>query len=188
MLTTLQEQLDKLTLNHKQLLIRTQHAEKAKQQWQEQANDYKIQQHDLAQKYTTLKQEKETLENYLVRHFNTEDATVNNCASCPNTETDLCGRCVLYIGGRNGQQNHFRQLVEQQNGQFIHHDGGREDSYQRLAGDLSKADIVLCPLDCVSHSAVNTVKRYCKNHTKPLVFIPHASLSSFAKGLDDVIN
>lgn len=99
---------------------------------------------------------------------------------------DLCGRCILYVGGRSKQCHHFRRLTEQYNGRFIHHDGGLEDGDQRLSSILSQADTVMCPLDCISHDAMNKVKRHCHNTTKPLVVLPHSSLSAFTKGLSDI--
>jgi len=103
---------------------------------------------------------------------------------CPNP--DLCGRNILYVGGRAGQSAHFRLLVERANGHFIHHDGGREDGHHHLAAILPQADAVLCPLDCISHSAVQRVKRFCKRHRKTLVLLPRSSLSAFSRGLSEV--
>ena len=96
---------------------------------------------------------------------------------------DLCNRCILYVGGRSSQKAHFRVLVEQYNGRFIHHDGGREDSRHHLSSILPRADAILCPLDCVSHDAVRRIKQFCNRHAKPLILLPNGSLSSFAKGL-----
>jgi len=105
-------------------------------------------------------------------------------AHCPNP--DLCGRSILYVGGRVGQNTHFRALVERANGRFIHHDGGREDGHHHLGAILPQADAVLCPLDCISHSAVKRVKRFCKRHKKTLVLLPRSSLSAFSRGLSEV--
>lgn len=33
---------------------------------------------------------------------------------------------------------------------------------------------------------MNLVKKHCQNNTKQLVYMPHASLSAFARGLDEV--
>jgi len=101
--------------------------------------------------------------------------------NCPNA--DLCGRHVLYVGGRIGQYEQLRLLVERHNGRFLYHDGGREECKSRLSAILSQADAVLCPLDCVSHDAVKRVKRFCESQMKPLVLLPRASLSAFARGL-----
>ena len=101
------------------------------------------------------------------------------------TKVDLAGRSILYVGGRNRLCAHFRTLVEQQNGRFIHHDGGREESPQRLDALLSQVDAVLCPMDCVSHDAVHRIKRDCKRYGKYLMLLSQSSLSAFTKGLHE---
>lgn len=104
------------------------------------------------------------------------------------SDINLCGQCVLFVGGRSGQCSHFRDLVESNNGRFLHHDGGREDSPQRLGSILPQADVVLCPIDCVSHDAVHRIKRFCSDHAKQLVFMQRASLSAFTQSLKQVVN
>ena len=96
---------------------------------------------------------------------------------------DLCGRRIAYVGGREAAIRHFRALVESANGQFAHHDGGIEDGAQRLDRVLSQADVVLCPIDCVSHSACLRAKKFCKRAAKTFVPLRSASLSSLAAGL-----
>jgi hypothetical protein len=114
-----------------------------------------------------------------------------DCSSCATKEgclsdINLCGRCILYVGGRSQQCAHFRTLVERQNGQFIHHDGGLHGGRARLGSILPQADAVLCPLDCVSHDAANRVKRFCKRYGKRLVLLPRSSLAAFARGLNEL--
>ena len=96
---------------------------------------------------------------------------------------DLCGRRVAYVGGRAGIVSHFRALVERLNGHFIHHDGGIEDHERQLGRILGQADVVLCPVDCVSHRACLRAKRFCKRTAKPFVPLRSAGLSSFVTGL-----
>ena len=96
---------------------------------------------------------------------------------------DLCGRKVAYVGGRAGIVSHFRALVERLNGHFIHHDGGIEDHEGQLGRILGQADVVLCPVDCVSHRASLRAKRFCKRTAKPFVPLRSAGLSSFVTGL-----
>ena len=96
---------------------------------------------------------------------------------------DLCGRRVAYVGGRAGIVGHFRALVERLNGHFIHHDGGIEDHEGQLGRILGQADVVLCPVDCVSHRACLRAKRFCKRTAKPFVPLRSAGLSSFMFGL-----
>lgn len=115
-----------------------------------------------------------------------------DCSSCATQEgclsdINLCGRCILYVGGRSRQCAQFRALVERQNGQFIHHDGGLHDGRLRLGSILPQADAVLCPLDCVSHDAANRVKQFCKRHGKRLVLLPRSSLAACTRGLNELV-
>jgi hypothetical protein len=100
---------------------------------------------------------------------------------CPGP--DLCGRRVLYVGGRNRQVAHFRSLVERHNGEFLHHDGGLSENTARLSAMIRSADVVICPVDCVSHDACLRVKRMCKRTAKQFVALRSASLTSFSDGL-----
>jgi hypothetical protein len=129
-----------------------------------------------------------TLDNLLMRHI-TQEATCTQCAdqhtvNCPGL--NLCGKTVLYVGGLNNLIPHYRQLVEQCGGRFLHHDGGKEVSRSLLPKMLTSADAVLCPIDCVSHDACNCVKKMCKRYQKPFVLMRSAGLSSLAKGLNDM--
>ena len=114
------------------------------------------------------------------------------CATCAEQHTencpglDLCGKTVLYVGGLNKMVPHYRQLVEDYGGRFVHHDGGKESSRNLLPRMLVTADAVLCPVDCVSHDACNCVKKICKRYQKPFVLMRSASLSCLAKGLSNI--
>ena len=99
---------------------------------------------------------------------------------------DLGGRRIAYVGGRANLIGHFRDLIEQSNGELIHHDGGVDDSTGRLGRILGQADAVLCPVDCVSHGACLLAKQFCKRRQKPFVALRSAGLSSFVGGLRQV--
>ena len=150
-----------------------------------------------AEQWKAIAQEREERCQFLEAHQNklvTEQSTmersmsnllsINQTPDCLNNEAiDLCNRCILYVGGRNRQCAHFRELVEQLNGRFLHHDGGVEESSQRLTSMVSKSDAVLCPLDSISHNAMNLIKRDCKNQGKSLQFLRQSSLATFTHGL-----
>ncbi|MDG4597715.1 MAG: DUF2325 domain-containing protein [Candidatus Contendobacter sp.] len=163
-------------------------AEAAADHWKRQATRSIDQNQWLAQQLAESRQERDMLEITLERLLapppcaDVVDADAAVDAAC----ADLVGRCVLYVGGRQGLCAHFRELVERRNGRFIHHDGGREDARAQLWDVVRQADAVLCPLDCVSHDAVYRIKRFCERHTKPLVLLPRASLAAFNRGLNAV--
>ena len=140
----------------------------------------------LTQQWAESRQERDLLEITLGRWLMSSCASSDDISSIPDTHPDLVGRCVLYVGGRPNQCAHFRALVERRNGRFIHHDGGREDARAQLWDVVRQADAVFCPLDCVSHDAADRIQRFCERHTKPLIFLPRASLAAFNRGLHKV--
>ena len=100
---------------------------------------------------------------------------------------DLDGRHIVYVGGLTGSVSKFRTLTENLNGRFIHHDGGLEDNSAGLGRVLNQADVVLCPVDCVSHGACVRAKRFCKQTAKTFVPLRSAGLSSYVAGLKEVV-
>lgn len=118
-----------------------------------------------------------------------ESGLANAATPCDRRDdaafVDLDGATVLYVGGRTSQMSYFRTLVERANGSFIHHDGGLEDGEGRLQQVLSRGDIVMCPVDCVSHGACWRAKTYCKRAGKCFVPLRSSGLSSFVTGLQD---
>ena len=132
----------------------------------------------------------DALEALLFRHI---DESLSPCASCADKDTsncpglNLCGKTVLYVGGLHKMVPHYRQLVEQSGGRFLHHDGGREASRNLLPKLMNTADAVLCPIDCVSHDACNCVKKMCKRYQKPFVPMRSSGLSSLARSLGEIV-
>jgi hypothetical protein len=144
---------------------------------------------ELEQQKVEQAQEIDSLEKMLLQFMNQEEV----CETCVDQDTEkcpgrnLCGRTVLYVGGLNKMVPHYRQMVENLGGCFIHHDGGKEVSRNILPKMLFAADAVLCPIDCVSHDACNCVKKICKQNQKPFVLMRSASLSSLARGLSHIV-
>ena len=96
---------------------------------------------------------------------------------------DLAGKKVLYVGGRFRQAPHFRDLVEKLNGFLFFHDGGREDGERRLDELLPRADVVVCPIDCISHGATDKIKRECQKLNIRFLPVRRSSISSLARAL-----
>jgi hypothetical protein len=83
---------------------------------------------------------------------------------------EIEGKCVLFVGGRTGAIPRLRSLVERRKGRLLHHDGGQEQALRRLDGLVEQADLVVCPVDCVSHEACLRAKHLCRRLDKP--FLP----------------
>lgn len=123
-------------------------------------------------------------------------AAVRPCAmscGCADAGTEdcpgpaLCGKRILYVGGRANLVRHYREMVERMGGEFRHHDGGVEESSKRLPNLVSGVDAVVCPLDCVSHDACSKVKTLCRNGLKELKLLPSSGLSSLAQCLEELV-
>jgi Uncharacterized protein conserved in bacteria (DUF2325) len=96
---------------------------------------------------------------------------------------DLHQLCVLYVGGRSHQIPQLKGLVERTNGRFLHHDGGLEHNAALIPGLVSRADIALFPVDCISHDAAAAVKRSCRLMGKRYLPLRTASLACLLAGL-----
>src|SRR5262245_34888711 len=96
---------------------------------------------------------------------------------------DLRGLCVLYVGGRARQAPQLKALVERINGRFLHHDGGLEDNPGLLPGLVSRADLAVFPVDCVSHDAATSLKRTCRQLGKRYLPLRTSSLTCLLAAL-----
>jgi hypothetical protein len=116
----------------------------------------------------------------------------DQCDGCESQDcarrSNLDGRLVLCVGGRKQLVDQYRVMVSGCNGRFDHHDGGLEDSRQRLEAMLASADIVICATDYVSHGAYYRTKRFCKRHEKPHVLLGNSGVSAFALAIENLMN
>lgn len=90
---------------------------------------------------------------------------------------------MLCVGGRSSLLAQYRALAERLGIRLIHHDGGLEEALSRLPDMISGADAVICPTDCVSHTAYYQLKRQCKRSGKPCLLFKGAGVSGFAVAL-----
>jgi hypothetical protein len=96
-----------------------------------------------------------------------------------DVESDLSGLTVLYVGGRPGLIDQLKAVVTRRGGTLLSHDGGIEENLTALPGLISRADAAFFPVDCVSHSAVEQIKKSCRDRHKPFVPLRTASVASF---------
>ncbi|HVY13817.1 MAG TPA: DUF2325 domain-containing protein [Rhodopila sp.] len=97
----------------------------------------------------------------------------------------LGGAAVLYVGGRPNQVAQMRAVVGRFGGTLLSHDGGVENHASLLPGLISRAELVLFPVDCISHEAANAVKALCRQVGKRFVPLRSASLTALVAGLHD---
>ncbi|MCE4226377.1 DUF2325 domain-containing protein [Methylobacterium sp. C25] len=97
--------------------------------------------------------------------------------------TRLEGRTLLYVGGRPRQVANLRRFTRQHSGELLSHDGGVEDNLGLLAGLVGRSDLVLFPVECVSHEATGMVKRFCDAGGKTYRPVRSASFASFVQAV-----
>ena len=100
--------------------------------------------------------------------------------------TRLEGRSFLYVGGRDCQVAHLRQIASSHGAELIHHDGGLREAVSRIDNILPSVDCVFCPIDCISHDACLRVKTGCKKWGKAFVPLRNGSKSSLERAFLDL--
>ncbi|MFT4002768.1 MAG: DUF2325 domain-containing protein [Rhizobium sp.] len=95
----------------------------------------------------------------------------------------LDGRSFLYVGGRDCQVAHLRQIASNFGAELIHHDGGLREAVSRIDTVLPSVDCVFCPIDCISHDACLRVKTGCKKFGKAFIPLRNGSKSSLERAL-----
>lgn len=98
----------------------------------------------------------------------------------------LDGSSILYIGGRENLIPLLQSYAKECGANFIHHDGGQEDSVARIDEVLPSVDCVICPINCVSHDACLRAKYGCKKLGKSFMPIRTESQASFRRALKEL--
>ncbi len=107
----------------------------------------------------------------------------DDCREPGSPPPRLGGITLLYIGGRTHHIARLRAVTEGSGGTFLHHDGGNEHHLNLLAGLASQADLVVFPVDCVSHQAAQVAKQLCRQSGKQFIPLRSASVTSLLAAL-----
>ena len=105
------------------------------------------------------------------------------CGDAAPAVPDLDDRMLLFVGGRPKLIDQLRGLTSRAGGALLSHDGGIEDNPSLLPGLVSRCDVALFSVDCISHSGALAVKRLCHHAGKPFVALRSASVASFVAAL-----
>jgi|GEM_PF-1815755 len=111
-----------------------------------------------------------------------------NCNSVNQTndysQYHLAGQSVLCVGGRLKLYPEYHQLIKNSGGQLMTFHGDPNDPLDNLPQLLEKADMIICPVDCVNHQAFFIVKYYCKYSGKPCVLLDRSETNTFCRGIN----
>jgi hypothetical protein len=103
-------------------------------------------------------------------------ASADTAAEAPLPRVDAT---VLYVGGRLHLMAKLRAAAEAMGITLLHHDGGEECSSRLIGPLIGRADVVLFPVDCVSHDAMGHIKKACRLLGKPYRALRSSGLASF---------
>ncbi|MEL6298771.1 MAG: DUF2325 domain-containing protein [Pseudomonadota bacterium] len=151
----------------------------------ERARAAETQNDELAREITRLRRSIQELER-LNRSFEDADATCPGALACElNLPADERLR-VLYLGGRTGSIEYLRVIAENASADLLHHDGGLQESFHKIAPMIEQCHVVFCPVDCVSHRACLFAKGECRRLRKGFVPLISAGQTTFARALDEI--
>jgi hypothetical protein len=104
-------------------------------------------------------------------------------AEAPDAPAAPLPGTVLYVGGRPNQVPALREGAARLGVALLHHDGGVEENGSQLPGLVSRAELVVFPVDCVSHEAAWAVKRLCRAAGRPYRPLRSSGVTSFLAAL-----
>lgn len=178
-------EIAELQIQNKILRKKVRHAENQIEQLSEQKRLIESQKRQLEIKVYDLKAKNEILNNELEQFISKFSSHVECLEHC-DKECDklrLCAKRILIVGGIIKMKHLYRNLVESSGGQFEYHDGYMQNGKKNLENRIKRCDLVLCPVNCNSHGACNSVKKLCKRYSKPVKMLTSSSLSAISNAM-----
>lgn len=99
----------------------------------------------------------------------------------------LNGMVIGYVGGRQQSTLILARMVADAGGELLVHDGGLEDRKGLLASTLARAQLVVYPVDCVSHNAMYMTKQIAARSGIPYYPLRKASLANFTELMHRIV-
>ena len=99
---------------------------------------------------------------------------------------DLRGKRVALIGGLTKASGHYEQTISDLGGLCMRYEGSANQGHKKLARIIRQADVVFCPVDCVSHGTASAAKKLCRSLDKPCHFLRSSGISHVREKLREV--
>ena len=100
---------------------------------------------------------------------------------------DLNGKRVALIGGLTKASGHYEQTISDLGGLCMRYEGSANQGHKKLASIIRQADVVFCPVDCVSHGTASAAKKLCRSLDKPCHFLRSSGISHVREKLREVV-
>jgi hypothetical protein len=147
----------------------------------------------------SLGNENETLQNELTSlvenfgAFASHNNESENTSVCPCEKSgcmhdaceryQLCAKRVFMIGGITKMKAYYKDIIEKAGGKFDYHDGYIKNTTSNLEARVKRSDLVLCPVNCNSHTACLKVKQLCMRYNTELKILSSSSLSAVSNAI-----
>ncbi|MCG8568040.1 MAG: DUF2325 domain-containing protein [Desulfobacterales bacterium] len=103
------------------------------------------------------------------------------CEGCPGPQ--LCAKRIFMIGGITKMKAHYKEIVENAGGSFEYHDGYMKNTNANLEAKVRRSDLVICPVNCNSHTACLKVKKLCNQYDTELKMLHNSSLAALTRAV-----
>ena len=100
---------------------------------------------------------------------------------------DLRGKRVALIGGLTKASGHYEQTISELGGRCVRYEDSASQGHRKLASVIRQADVVFCPVDCVSHGTASAAKKLCRSLDKPCHFLRSSGISHVREKLREVV-
>ena len=101
---------------------------------------------------------------------------------------NLNGKRVALIGGLTKAAGHYEQTISDLGGLCMRYEGSANQGHKKLARIIRQADVVFCPVDCVSHGTASAAKKLCRSLDKPCHFLRSSGISHVREKLREVVS
>ncbi len=98
----------------------------------------------------------------------------------------LCGKRILYVGGRAGLIRQYKELVERLGGIFHHCCGESETVSPNLDQLMVEADAVFCPEEALGGKIGQRIQEVCGQGSPMLTLLKDSDISSLSRCLKDM--
>ncbi len=119
------------------------------------------------------------------RKYSNDKSTCNNCtSSCP--KFTLCEKRIFIVGGVERMEALYRDFIEENGGFLDYHSGDMKQGSKKIENCMQRADVIICPINCNSHTACIKVKNLAKKCGKAFHMLPTGSLSAVKSLLQSI--
>lgn len=106
-----------------------------------------------------------------------------NCCCNKRCDCDFCVKKILIIGGITKIKHMYKDLIESCGHKCEYLDGYMRGGDKALERKILKCDMVFCPVDCNSHNACASAKKFCRKHGKPITILTSSGVTNMAQAI-----